>query len=114
RDRARAAWAGCEALGEEADALHPGRVVDRAGAAPDRVVVGGDDDRLVALAGQDGDDVALGAAWDEAAADPDARRRSLQLEQPLRVGARDERGRADDDLARAGDEGDRVAAERAH
>src|SRR5207248_10626166 len=80
RDRARTARPGGKALREAAKALDAGRVVDRAGAAPHRVVVSGDDDRLLARAGDDRDDVALGAARDEAAADPHACGRVLHLE----------------------------------
>jgi hypothetical protein len=76
--------------------------------------VGGDDDRLVALAREHRDDVPLRAAGDEAAGDANACRRALAREQALGVGARDEGRRTDDDLSRtAADERDRVAADRA-
>src|SRR5262249_57270513 len=62
--RAHVAVAG-EPLGDPANALDAGCVVDDAGAPPDGVVVSGDDDRLVALAANLGDDVPLRDARDE-------------------------------------------------
>src|SRR5262245_14433796 len=69
--RAHVAVAG-ESVGDPANALDAGRVVDDAGAPPDGVVVSGDDDRFVALAAKLGDDVPLRDAGDETPADSDA------------------------------------------
>ena len=55
------------------------RVVDDTGPAPDGVVVSGDEDPLVARAGELGDHVPLDAVRHEPAADPDAGLRAVQL-----------------------------------
>src|SRR5205085_8148620 len=51
-----------EPLGDAAQSLDAGRVVDRAVAAPDRVEVSADDHDLLALAGQLRDDVPIAPA----------------------------------------------------
>ena len=103
-----------EVLGDSAHALDARRVVDDARATPDGVVVGRDDDRLLALPAQLGDDVALSQPRHEPTAHAHARDDTFQLAQPHRVGARDEQRRTDRDLAGTGQEWDRWAAERRH
>ena len=113
RDQADAALevAAGERGADAAHALDARRVVDRARAAPHRVVVRADDDVLAAAAGYVRDHVAFQPAGQKAAADPEAHPHPVQ--QPLGVGARDERGRRGRDVGMRRHERDRTGRERA-
>src|SRR5256884_559461 len=111
--RAHVSMAG-EVLGDSAHALDAGCIVDDARAPPDGVVVGRDDDRLLALTAQLGDDVAFRQAGHEPPTHAHACENAFSLAQPGRVLAGDEDRRPDRNLARAGQERDRGAAEGGH
>src|SRR5881392_176957 len=64
-------------LGDPAQPFDAGGVVDHARPSPDRVVVRGDDDRLLALAAQLRDHVSRHTARDEPAPDAHARARAI-------------------------------------
>ncbi|HZT90653.1 MAG TPA: hypothetical protein VFA05_01295 [Gaiellaceae bacterium] len=100
-----------QGLGDAADALDAGRIVDRAGSAPHGVVVRRHHDVLVAVARHVGNDVALAQTRQEPAADlhPHAH----PVAQPLRVACGEEGGGRRRHVHVRRHERDRAPAERA-